>query len=811
MRVFSLLTALVFFVTAGFSQARSSQAVRISQAIRIDGNLDDAAWKDVPVITDFIVAFPKFGDKSTKHTEVKIAYDNSAVYVGAHLFEDPKKVRHQLTARDVVDRQDADLFSVGLDTYHDKQNAFIFQVTAAGVQGDGRQSQNNNGSGFDRTWDAVWESSTSIIADGWVVEIKIPFSAIRFSKKDLQDWGLQFNRFSRTANENSTWSPEDPNVGGNVNKWGDWTGLKNITPPLRLSFLPYLSGGVRVSPTDRGNVTEYLKSGGMDVKYGINESFTLDVTLIPDFAQVQSDNVFLNLTPFQVKFDDYRPFFTEGTELFNKANLFYSRRIGSQPGGTGDVLDFVGSNPQYSIKKNPGITRLYNATKFSGRTKNNLGIGVLNSVTVPMYAKLHNDITGKDSSILTEPLTNYNIVVFDQALKHRSSITFTNTNVMRKGNTRNANVSGINLALFDKKNMHNFNFSGKVSSIWGKNGSYNGFTSAASYAKVSGKIQYEFGTDVESDRYDPNDLGFLQNPNEFVYFGGLSYQINQPTKKWLVQNYNISFRNSYLFKPFAWTDLNVDAGAFLVFKNFWDINFQLSSKPLWFNDYFEARVPGQNFKRAPYVYVSTGGSSDSRKKLFVSWNFGFAESPIPKDPFFLVDMGLRYRFSDHFQVSGNIHIEHDLGNWGYTYKNGSGKPVIGFRDMKQTTPVLSFQYNFTPRMNWNVRFRHYWNHLHYLKFYTLRPDGYYDEIPFTPGYDNNYNAFNMDMFYTWDFKWGSRITIAWKNALGGNVYLDPYANQSYGKNFGRVFSNPHSNELSIKVVYYLDYLTLKRR
>src|SRR5437764_5555272 len=198
----------------------------------------------------------------------------------------------------------------------------------------------------DRTWNAVWESKVSIKKDGWVAEMRIPFSAIRFSKKDIQNWGLQFGRFIRKINENETWSPDDPNVSGTINKWGDWIGLKDITPPLRLSFSPYLSGGIRTSPVTNGKATEYLKSGGMDVKYGINESFTLDMTLIPDFAQVQSDNVILNLSPFEVKFDEYRPFFTEGTELFNKANLFYPRRIGATPQGNYSILALANDSPQ---------------------------------------------------------------------------------------------------------------------------------------------------------------------------------------------------------------------------------------------------------------------------------------------------------------------------------------------------------------------------------------------------------------------------------------------------------------------------------
>lgn len=338
--------------------------------------------------------------------------------------------------------------------------------------------------------------------------MKIPLSAIRFAKKDVQNWGLQLSRFMRSKNENVTWSPQDPNKDGTINQWGNLNQLQNIVPPLRLSFLPYISGGVRNSPTSNGRKVENLFSGGMDVKWGINESFTVDMTLIPDFAQVQSDNVFLNLTPFQVRFDDFRPFFTEGTELFNKAGLFYSRRIGAEPSGVGKVLNFAANNQDYTIEKNLGITRLINATKLSGRTKNNLGIGVFNAITAPMKAILTNKNTGKDTTIVTEVLTNYNVFVLDQALKNRSSITFTNTNALRKDNSRNANVSALDLNLFDKRNNYNLSSTFRYSTIWGTQDQYNGYTAAVSGGKVSGKLQFNAFVAAESDQYDPNDVGF---------------------------------------------------------------------------------------------------------------------------------------------------------------------------------------------------------------------------------------------------------------------------------------------------------------
>ncbi|MBK9532652.1 MAG: carbohydrate binding family 9 domain-containing protein [Chitinophagaceae bacterium] len=795
------------------AQVKSIPAVKINLPVKIDANLDDEAWKNIEPVGDFITASPVYGKPSSRKTLVKIAYDNTAIYVGAYMYDDPANIRKQLTARDVLDRQDVDIFVVGFDTYHDIQNAFIFRVSAANVQGDSKLSQ---GAGVvnDLTWDAVWESKTSIKKDGWVAEIKIPLSAIRFSKKDVQDWGLNFARFTRNENENSIWNPINPNVSGELNQWGIWTGLHNIEPPTRLSFLPYLSGGIRVSPTSRGNVTEYLKSGGMDVKYGINESFTLDMTLIPDFAQVQSDNVFLNLSPFQVKFDDYRPFFTEGTELFNKAGLFYSRRIGDAPRQANSVLNNYGDNPQYKIIKNPGITRLYNATKFSGRTKGNLGIGIFNAVSAPMYAKIRDVATGKDSSILTEPLTNYNIIVLDQALKNRSSISFTNTNVLRRGNSRNANVSSIDLSLFDRKNYHNFSFTGKYSSIWGKLANKKGFTTTAGFGKVSGVIQYRATVNVESDQYDPNDLGFIQNNNSFEYSGNISYIMIKPTRHFLNHNYKLSFTNVYLYKPFLWSSLQLNASAFFLFKNFWDISIGFQTSPAWNRDYFfHSNVyTGYYLRRTPYYYLGINGSSDSRKKLYVSWKIGGAESPLANDPYWTGNLGLRYRFSDKFLLSTSMDIVQDRGNWGWAFKlNPDGSPVIARRNVKTNTAIVSGQFNFTSRMNVNIRMRHYWSLLENTNFYNVKPDGYWRDTSFIANENLNFNIFNVDMFFTWDFLPGSRLTVAWKNALGNNVNIDPYTNTNYVKNFGRVVDSPHSNEITVKIVYFLDYLNLRKR
>ena len=404
--------------------------------------------------------------------------------------------------------------------------------------------------------------------------------------------------------------------------------------------------------------------------------------------------------------------------------------------------------------------------------------------------------------------------MLDQALKNRSSISFTNTNVLRKGNSRNANVSSIDLSLFDKKNNHNFSITGRYSSIWGKRVNKNGFTTVAGFGKVSGVIQYRANVVVESDKYDPNDLGFNQNNNSFEYNGNISYIINKPTKHFLNHNYKLSFTNVYLYKPFTWTSLTMSASSFFLFKNFWDVAVNFHSSPGWNKDYFvHSNVyTGYFLRRTPYYYLGITGRTDNRKKLYVNFKIGGAESPLPNDPYWTGSLGLRYRFNDKFQISTSMDIVQDKGSWGWAFKlNANGSPVIARRDVKTNTAIVSAQYNFTSRMNVNIRMRHYWSLLQNTNFYNLNPDGYWRDTTFFANENLNFNTFNVDMFYTWDFLPGSRLTIAWKNALGTNVSIDPYTNMTYVKNFGKVIDNPHSNEITVKIVYFLDYLKLKKK
>jgi hypothetical protein len=550
----------------------------------------------------------------------------------------------------------------------------------------------------------------------------------------------------------------------------------------------------------------------MDVKWGVNESFTFDATLVPDFGQVISDNVILNLSPFEVRFQENRPFFTEGTELFNKAGLFYSRRIGLTPSGYWQVKNRVANDPNLQIIKNPGLTQLINASKFSGRNKKNLGIGVFNAVGAPMTASILDKRTGKTESIETEPLTNYSLIVIDQALKGRSSVTFTNTNVMRSGIARDANVSALDFALYDKKNNYGIVGTGRYSKIMGTN-PYDGFNTTLSLRKVSGKIQFNVNNNIESDRYDPNDLGFLQAPNEVTSSAQVSYNQFTPTKNFLSYRYSLRVTNRQLYKPFVWQELQVDASVFHFFRNFWDLSINYITKPSWQHDYFELRTPGRMIRMMPWHYVGLNGSTDSRKKLYAGIELGMGQTPAFRNAEYInYELTLRFRFNDRLSIEWSGSGNSDNGNVGYAFRReANGDPIVGWRDVKQFTTLVSGLYNFTPRMFLTLRARHYWSSVRYERFYNIDAKGYWIDRPFIDGNDNNYNAYNLDLFYTWDFMYGSRLIVGWKNWMPLDRSIDGMRFSKYGQNLVEVFRMPQGRELTARLIYFLDSQKLKRK
>lgn len=796
------------------AQEKSLQAIKIDHnPPRIDGNLDDPAWKTAPVATDFIQNFPNYGYPSAQKTEVRILYDDAAIYIAAHLYDDPALIRRQITARDEEQAKDLDFFSVFIDTYNDDQNGFQFLVTSSNVQTDARLSPSfvtSYGEYGDKTWDAVWYSEVAITQDGWVVEMKIPYLSLRFAKKDVQSWGLQLLRSIRRINETSFWNKVDPNVNGFVNQFGVLSNLVDIKPPLRLSFSPYISTGISRIPENGDYRTEWLKSGGMDVKYGINESFTLDATLIPDFGQVVSDNVVNNLTPYEVKFDEYRPFFTEGTEIFNKSDLFYSRRVGARPSGYSEVRNMAEDNPDLEIIRNPSRTQLYNAIKFSGRTRKKLGIGFFNAIGAPMYATIRDKTTGDKSRIQTEALANYNIVVLDQALAGRSYLTFTNTNVMRNGSHRDANVSGLDFSLYDKRNMYNIRGYGHYSRVF--NGDdYDGYNTSLRMGKVSGKIQFYVQNTIRSEEYDPTDLGYQYTANQHINTAVVSYRQLTPTKNFLSYTYTLSADYRRLFRPDKFSQLQLSASGFWYLKNFWDIRLDAAYLPDQ-HDYYIIETPFEKYARRPqYGYLALSGSTDSRKRLFINYNFlGGEFFKNPEKEYYILEGGARYRFSNKLTLELSHRYETETDYIISAGRDNLNRPRIAFVDFKDVTSILSGIYNFTPRVNLTLRVRHYWSNVKGNRIAFLDDKGY-PATPTNTNFVDNVNFFNADAFFTWDFTYGSRLILGYKNWLGEDEFVDANRYHKYVNNLGNTFDLHHGNEVTLRFIHFIDYNQLRKR
>jgi hypothetical protein len=359
----------ILYACSGFAQStvtppKSLEAVRTLHTIQIDGELNDADWQTASPATDFIQLEPDPGKPALERTEVKILYDDVAIYVGAVMFDTSgKEINTELSERDAL--KNADWFGIFIDCYRDGLNGVGMIITASGVENDAKYSV----FGEDFTWDAVWSCRVKVEAHRWTAEFRIPYSALRFPSDEEQTWGINFGRFITHSREKSFWNEIDPEVNGFLNQAGVLTGIKNIKPPIRLSLYPYVAAYYEnyYDKEHKPSENSYGFNGGMDLKYGINDAFTLDMTLIPYFGQVQSDAEILNLSPFEVRFDEKRQFFTEGTELFNKGDLFYSRRVGGRPLLYYDVDDMTAENEV--VKENPAQSQLINATKLSGRNR----------------------------------------------------------------------------------------------------------------------------------------------------------------------------------------------------------------------------------------------------------------------------------------------------------------------------------------------------------------------------------------------------------------------------------------------------------
>jgi hypothetical protein len=810
-RIFNWL----FFLTPFLLNAqRKADAFRTNEKILIDGQFTESDWTKAQVTGDFVQFKPNPGTQSTQQTEVRVMYDDNAIYVAAKCYDKPEHVSKVLSQRDDFNAN-VDNFQIFIDTYNDDQNAFTFGVSSMGVQYDAKQFVNDENAQLNM----VWNSAAIRTEEGWQAEMRIPYSAFRFPKKEIQDWGVNFFRYISRNREESVWSPVKPDFDNWPAQFGSLTNIQGIEPPLRLALMPYVSAYVDHFPYNQTGVSNWSRSfnGGMDIKLGLNEAFTLDMTLVPDYRQVVFDNKVLNVSPFEIQFNENRQFFTEGTELFNKSGLFYSRRIGIQSPYA--VLSTNLTADEY-LTNVPASSQLYNASKVTGRTKKGLGIGVFNGITAEQSGTAVNSLTGKEREIITSPLSNYNVLVFDQNLKNNSYITLTNTNVMREGIFYDANVTGVNSKINFLKNKYYVSGRTAVSNKMYSTDVNTGHNWGIGGGKQTGKLVVVANYFEESNTYDPNDLGFNANNNKRSIDMTASYRIYQPFWKIIQTAVTSTFTYSRLYKPDVFTYLLHDLKLFALVKGFHATGMSVNSSLTEGYDYFEPRSEGRYFLRPKWSSINYWISSNYQKRFALDGSVNY--TLIDRDSW--TEYG--YSISPRLRVSDNIFLVYEFersfskNGQGYAVEYGtpaftSGNIVFGSRDRINTTNTIDLTYTMTNRMGITFRLRHYRSSLEYNYFYDLLENGQLISNTMTgldlnneSAYNTNFNAFTIDFVYRWVFQPGSEINIVWKNSIFSE---DKIVDASYFNNLSNILDYSPMNSFSVKILYWLDYQSLKKR
>ncbi|MCH7874542.1 MAG: carbohydrate binding family 9 domain-containing protein [Gemmatimonadetes bacterium] len=387
----------------------AAAAARRDGDIRLDGRVDEPAWRHATPITRFVQGEPVEGAAAEQRTEVRVLYDADALYVGVIMYDtEPERIASQLVRRD--SRGQYDWFELSLDPNNDRRTGYRFRVGASGVRRDVYLYDDNR---EDDAWDAVWASAVHRGDFGWSIEMRIPLSQLRYETSDAaQTWGVNFSRRRIATNELTYFALESKLRHGKVSLFGQLAGLVLPRRARRIELRPYALATARAAPSEAADPffdgSEMGSSVGLDLRYGLGASYTLDVTVNPDFGQVEVDPAVINLTAFETFFPEKRPFFVEDAQIFDfslsgrRNQLFYSRRIGREPRGDApDGSDFIDI---------PTQTTILGAAKLTGRSAGGLSLGVLTAVTARESGRAFLAADGRTVAFEAEPRTEYGVI-----------------------------------------------------------------------------------------------------------------------------------------------------------------------------------------------------------------------------------------------------------------------------------------------------------------------------------------------------------------------------------------------------------------
>lgn len=791
---FILLILLSFYQVNSQTQQKVYTAIRTSEAPRIDGQPFEEVWNLASSADDFLMLQPDNGVKEneTQKSIVKILYDDKAIYVAAYLYDEKSEdIDSQFSQRDQTSVQ-ADLFSFWINTYNNQIDQTRFYITSAGAIADAKVTNGQE----DFSYDVVFNGRSTIDERGWYVEMEIPYQALRFPKAEVQNWSFNAFRRINSKNQSFTYNFVDITQGNEAQYDARLAGIDNINPPFRLSLFPYAS----IQDVSFEGVSKTDYNVGMDLKYGLSDAFTLDATLVPDFGQVAFDEVVLNLSPFEQTFQERRPFFTEGTELFSKGNLFFSRRIGQTPSGFNSVQNATLENEV--VIENPQLSKLINAVKVTGRTKSKLGVGFLNAISGETNATIRDTINNTEREYITEPLTNYNIIVLDKQYGSNSSVYFSNASTLRSGNFTDANVSALGVEHFDKRNIFRYKADVKMSNRFRESETKQGYFFEGRWERVEGKWRYGITHRNFGKNYNPNDLGLLfrNNLNATYLFGSF----NQFKPKGKFNNFRINYEighertNAPGFHNATTLYLNSNFQT----KNLltFGIYGNAATRTL---DLFESRIPLLPVRYEPRISLGGYINTDTRKQVSVLAGVNADKRLNDSEKRIGFSLAPSFRITDKLFVNYNLFWEIRNQRLSFvTIENGNS--ILSRRDTRSIENSLQGVYNFDTTKSINLRLRNFWSAASFSNNYEVllnngRTSPYNEANNFNPNAD--FNIWNMDLSFDWRFAPASNLTLLYRNNFS-NFQND--GDLSFSNSLNQLFNESIEQTFSLRITYFLD-------
>ena len=739
--VFNFFLVFLFCSSVSFSQETTQNKVpkriyttqKLKKPPVIDGDVTDEGWNVVEWSSDFTEREPDEGTSPTYQTLFKIIYDSKYLYIAIKaLDEQPDLIQRRLSRRDGFA---GDRVNVIIDSYHDKRTAFVFTTTAAGVKGEEIASQ--NGQSWDESWNPVWFTEAKLDENGWTAEMKIPFSQLRFGKSKEQVWGFNIIRNIFRLNERSMWQRIPNNQAGFISESGELHGLVDLTPQKQLEIQPFTLLQYDSYPKEGNNPyrdgSDFNANAGLDAKIGITNDLTLDVTINPDFGQVEADPGAIALDGFQLFFREQRPFFIENNNIFDyqfangSDNLFYSRRIGRNPHrganlGNGEFADV------------PLNSTILGAAKFSGKTQNGWSLGVLESVTANEYATIK-QVNGNTREEIVEPLTNYFVGRAQKDFNERNSFiggifTATNRNLNDNFNElhKAAYTGGIdfqhnwkNRAYFIDGNIIMSHVMGSAEAIENTQRSITRLFQRTDATHVSvdptrtsltgtggrieagknggGNWRYNGGFIWRSPELELNDVGFLRRTDEIIQFANVRYLWQVPTKNYRNASVSLNQSSEYDFQGNL-NRVRLESEGNINWSNNATSNLGFGTS---FSAYSNAFLRGGDRWRIAndrYIYGSFG--SDRSKKFSYSFNFAkvVTDEAVFDNSNFIV--GFNYQPIDALNISlqNQLNISIDRAQYVQTVDFGNNKRyILGRIKNDEFSTTLRFTYSINPNMS----------------------------------------------------------------------------------------------------------------